>query len=141
MPAAFRSIRSLLFGGEAADPTCVRKMLEEGQPERLLHMYGLENTTFTTWYPVESVMENATTIPIGRPVANTTVYLLDQNLQPVPIGVGGELFIGGDGLAVGYLNNPGLTEEKFIQNPFSEGTGSKIIQDRRPCAISSRRKH
>ena len=129
LPTAFRTVKYLLFGGEAADPVCVRKILEKGSPDRLLHMYGpTESTTFTTWYPVESVMENAPTVPIGRPVANTIVYILDKYLQPVPVGVEGELFIGGEGLALGYLNDSGLTEEKFVQNPFEKEQGARLYR-------------
>jgi thioesterase domain-containing protein/acyl carrier protein len=129
VPIAFSTIKCLLFGGETAAPASVRKILEAGPPERFLHMYGpTESTTFTTWYPVESVAENAATIPIGRPVSHTTVYLLDTNRQPVPIGVAGELFIGGDGLAEGYLNNPHLTKEKFVQNPFDREQGARLYR-------------
>ncbi|MEG4594112.1 amino acid adenylation domain-containing protein [Microcoleus sp. F8_C2] len=119
VPSAFQSVRILLFGGEAVDPNWVRELLKSGSPQQLLHVYGpTENTTFTTWYIVEDVPEEATTIPIGRPIANTQVYILDEYLQPVAVGVSGELYIGGDGLARGYLNRPELTDEKFIMNPF-----------------------
>ncbi|NET03095.1 MAG: amino acid adenylation domain-containing protein, partial [Sphaerospermopsis sp. SIO1G1] len=114
-PTAFSTLGTLLFGGEAVDPKWVQKVLENGKPQRLLHVYGpTENTTFTSWYLVENVSPNATTIPIGKPISNTTIYLLDENLQPVPVGVPGELHIGGAGLAQGYLNRPELTTEKFI---------------------------
>ena len=129
LPTAFRSLRYLLFGGETADPACVRKILEEGPPKRLLHVYGpTESTTFATWYQVKSVPEDALTIPIGRPISNTTVYLLDKNLQPVPTGVGGELFIGGEGLAQGYLNDAGTTGEKFIPDPFGKEEGARLYR-------------
>jgi len=114
-PTAFRSLRNLLFGGEACDPNCVRAVLQQGAPQRLLHVYGpTESTTFTTWHLVETVPPDAATVPIGRPLANTAIYVLDQKLNPVPIGVPGELFIGGDGLAREYLGQPELTAEKFL---------------------------
>ena len=117
-PAAFSSLRYLLFGGEAVDPRWVRTVLMQGAPRHLLHMYGpTESTTFASWYEAQDVADEAS-IPIGRPVANTQLYLLDPHLNPVPIGVKGELYIGGDGLAQGYLNRPELTAERFIPNPF-----------------------
>ncbi|HOM71830.1 MAG TPA: amino acid adenylation domain-containing protein, partial [Armatimonadota bacterium] len=132
-PSAFSPLECLLFGGEAVDPGCVRKVLQADPPKRLLHVYGpTENTTFTTWYEVCDVPEDAVTVPIGRPISNTQVYVLDSYQQPVPVGVEGELVISGDGLAVGYLGRPELTAEKFIQNPFGEGrfyrTGDLVRQ-------------
>ena len=121
-PLAFQSLRLLLFGGEAVDPRRVRQVLESGAPQQLLHVYGpTENTTFSTWYCVEQVEPGAETIPIGRPIANTQTYILDHHLQPVPIGVPGELYVGGAGLAREYLNRPQLTAERFIANPFVDG--------------------
>ncbi|NEQ65704.1 MAG: amino acid adenylation domain-containing protein, partial [Symploca sp. SIO2D2] len=118
-PEIFSSLKNLLFGGEAVDARAVKKVLENRPPERLLHLYGpTENTTYSTWYRVTEVAEGAINIPIGKPISNTQVHILDSNLQPVPIGVIGELHIGGDGLAIGYHNRPELTAEKFISNPF-----------------------
>lgn len=115
-PTAFSTLRTLLFGGEACDPACVRAVLEQGAPQRLLHVYGpTESTTFATWHLVESVPHDVVTVPIGRALSNTTLYVLDSQLQPVPVGVTGELFIGGDGLARGYLGQAELTAEKFIE--------------------------
>jgi len=129
IPSAFQSVRHLLFGGEAVEPKWIKEVLKKGSPQRLLHVYGpTENTTFTSWYLVQDVPEEATTIPIGRPIANTEVYLLDTQLQPVPIGVSGEIYIGGDGLARGYLNRPDLTAEKFIANPFSNEPNSRLYK-------------
>ncbi len=116
----FTSLRTILFGGEAINPSWVEAVLKNGPPERLLHVYGpTESTTFATWYLIRQVPAGATNIPIGRPLSNTTLYVLDPHQQPVPIGVPGELYIGGDGLARGYLNRPELTQQKFVANPFS----------------------
>jgi amino acid adenylation domain-containing protein len=118
-PNAFRSIRTLLFGGEAVDPLWVSVVLRNDPPERLLHVYGpTESTTFTTWYLVRDVAEGGATVPIGCPISNTQVYILDSHFNPAPVGVPGELCISGDGLARGYLNRPDLTAEKFLPNPF-----------------------
>ncbi|HEY0602310.1 MAG TPA: amino acid adenylation domain-containing protein, partial [Herpetosiphonaceae bacterium] len=122
-PEAFGGLRALLFGGEACDPERVRQVLQSHAPARLLHVYGpTESTTFSSWYPVTTVAADATTVPIGYPVANTQIYLLDTYGQQVPTGAVGELYIGGDGLARGYLDRPELTAEKFVPDPFG-GTG------------------
>ena len=119
---AFQGLKHLLFGGELVDPRWVRAVLEQGPPERLLHVYGpTESTTYATWELVEKVSENAETVPIGKPLANTTMYVLDQWLLPVPVGVRGELYIGGDGLARGYVNDPSRTAERFVPHPFGAG--------------------
>ncbi len=116
VPQAFASLRYLLFGGETVDPRWVKKVTKNGSPWQLLHVYGpTESTTFSSYYCVEDVPESTTSIPIGRPITNTQIYLLDANLQPVPIGVTGELYIGGDGLARGYFNRPELTQNRFIE--------------------------
>ncbi|MEH2206526.1 MAG: amino acid adenylation domain-containing protein [Nostoc sp.] len=129
VPQAFSSLRYLLFGGEAVDPKWVQEILDKGAPQHLLHVYGpTENTTFSSWYLVEDLPNTATTIPIGRAISNTQIYLLDQNLQLVPIGVPGELYLGGAGLARGYLNRPELTEEKFIPNPYSNKPGDRLYK-------------
>ena len=121
-PGIFASLKHLLFGGEACDPAAVREALRSGKPEHLLHVYGpTESTTFASFHPVTQVSERATTVPIGKPLANTTIHVVDELLEPVPVGVIGELCIGGDGLARGYLGRPALTAEKFVPNPFEEG--------------------
>jgi aspartate racemase len=128
-PASFRSVKNLLFGGEAADPRCAEMVMKAGPPGRLLNLYGpTESTVVTTWYRVEYIPGDATTIPIGKPVSNTTVYVLDNNLHPVPTGVPGELYVGGDALARGYLNRPEMTAEKFIPDPFSEEPGARLYK-------------
>lgn len=119
VPLAFRALRYFLFGGEAVDTRRVRQLLESGAPQQLLHLYGpSENTTLATWYHVQQIEPTAETVPIGGAIANTQIYILDEYLQPVPIGVPGELHIGGVGLARGYLNRPELTAQKFIPHPF-----------------------
>ncbi|KAB8334016.1 amino acid adenylation domain-containing protein [Scytonema tolypothrichoides VB-61278] len=128
VPDAFKNIRHLLFGGEAVDPSSVKAILKNSSPQRLLHVYGpTECTTFSTWYLIQDLPEGAT-IPIGRPIANTQTYILDHYLQPVPIGVVGELYIGGSGLAKGYLNRPELTAERFIRNPFSREDQARLYK-------------
>ena len=119
---AFQGLKHLLFGGELVDPRWVRAVLEQGPPERLLHVYGpTESTTYATWELVEKVSEDAETVPIGKPLANTTMYVLDQWFRPVPVGVRGELYVGGDGLARGYVNDPSRTAERFVPHPYCEG--------------------
>ncbi|MEH2266221.1 amino acid adenylation domain-containing protein [Nostoc sp.] len=129
VPQAFKDLQYLLFGGEAVDPKSVKVVLRNGAPQRLLHVYGpTESTTFACCYLVQDIPEGATNVPIGRPISNTQIYILDSKLQPVPVSTPGELYIGGDGLARGYLNRPELTEEKFIPNPFGEIGGRRLYK-------------
>ena len=85
------------------------------------HVYGpTENTTFACHYPIPTDLDGSIqSIPIGRPIHNSQFYILDRHFQLVPIGVPGELYIGGCGLARGYLNRPQLTEQRFVPNPSS----------------------
>jgi len=115
-------VRQLLAGGDVLSIAHVRKALERLGKGRLINGYGpTENTTFTCCYPITHFSTEEHSVPIGRPISNTQCFILDRNLQPVPIGVRGELFVGGDGLAQGYLNDPKLTAEKFILNPYRPG--------------------
>ena len=129
-PEALTSVRWLLTGGEALSVSHVRRALTLLPATQLINGYGpTESTTFACTYAIPRHIEaTATSIPIGRPIANTTVYILDSGLAPVPIGVAGELYIGGDGLARGYLNRPELTAEKFIPNPFSSAPGAQLYK-------------
>ncbi|MEH2130688.1 MAG: amino acid adenylation domain-containing protein [Nostoc sp.] len=128
VPEAFKDLHHLLIGGDVLDIKSVKAVFKNGSPRRLLNAYGpTESTTFACWYLVQDIPEGAINIPIGRPLSNTQIYILDSKLQPVPIGTAGELYIGGDGLARGYLNRPELTEEKFIPNPFEAG-GTKLYK-------------
>jgi amino acid adenylation domain-containing protein len=119
-PQALAGIEQLLIGGEALSVSHVQRASEALPSTQIINGYGpTESTTFTCCYPIPRQI-NATieSIPIGRAIANTQVYILDEYLQPVPVGVPGELHIGGAGLARGYLNRPELTQDKFIPNPF-----------------------
>jgi amino acid adenylation domain-containing protein len=116
-------VRQLLAGGDVLSIAHVRKALDRLGEGRLINGYGpTENTTFTCCHSVTQLSAEEHSVPIGRPISNTQCFILDRNLQPVPIGVRGELFAGGDGLARGYLNDPELTAEKFISNPFRAGS-------------------
>ena len=129
LPETFAPLRYLLFGGEASDPQSVRRVLEAGKPRHLLNAYGpTESTTFTTWYEVTEVKANARTIPIGRPLSNTETWILDRHMQLAPVGVPGELYIGGDGLARDYLGRPELTAEKFVPHPYSAEPGARLYR-------------
>jgi amino acid adenylation domain-containing protein len=129
LPDAFAPLRHLLFGGEAVDPDAVRRVLAAGGPARLLHVYGpTENTTFSSWHLVSDVPAGAATVPIGRAVANSSLLVLDASLRPVPVGMPGELYVGGDGLARGYLGRPALTAERFIPHPFASTPGARLYR-------------
>ncbi|MET9827947.1 amino acid adenylation domain-containing protein [Streptomyces sp. NPDC006385] len=128
-PDAFHTLRELLFGGEAVDPGTVRRILRHGAPQRLLHVYGpTETTTFATWHQVQDVPADAATVPIGRPIANTQAYVLDARMRPVPVGMPGELYLGGPGLAAGYLGRADLTAERFVPHPFAESPGERLYR-------------
>ena len=127
-PALFHG-RQVLFGGEAAEARWIEVVLREGRPRRLVHVYGpTETTTFATWHEVSEVASGAKTVPIGRPVANTEVYVLDHELAPAPPGVPGEIYIGGPGLARGYLRRPDLTAERFVAHPFDATPGARLYR-------------
>jgi len=129
-PEAFGGVRHLLFGGDVAEPRLVRAIVRAGTPPaRLVHVYGpTENTTFTTWHLVTDVPEGAPSVPIGRPIANTDVYLLDRAGEVVPIGVPGEVYVGGDGLAHGYLGRPEPTAASFVPHPFRADIGARLYR-------------
>jgi amino acid adenylation domain-containing protein len=115
-PGAFQPLQNLLFGGEKADPASVRSVLRNGAPARLVHVYGpTESTTFSLWDLVAHLSEQAASVPLGRPIANTKAVILDRHLRLVPVGCPGELCLGGDGLAIDYLGRPELTAQCFVE--------------------------
>ncbi|HEX7239391.1 MAG TPA: non-ribosomal peptide synthase/polyketide synthase, partial [Longimicrobiaceae bacterium] len=128
-PDAFSTLRHLLFGGEAVDPESVRRVLESGAPERLLHVYGpTETTTFAAWHRVRRVEAGAATVPIGAAVGNTTLYVLDGGGEAAPAGIAGELYVGGPGVARGYLGRADLTAERFVPDACSGEAGARLYR-------------
>ncbi|MCD0244452.1 amino acid adenylation domain-containing protein, partial [Xanthomonas melonis] len=122
-------LRCLLFGGEQSDVGVVSRVMRDHPPGRLVHCYGpTETTTFTATHTVSGGLEGSPTVPIGRPLANTRIYLLDGEGQRVPVGVRGEINIAGEGVALGYLNRPELTAERFIADPFAADRGARMYR-------------
>ncbi|MDF1845047.1 MAG: amino acid adenylation domain-containing protein [Rubripirellula sp.] len=120
-PGGLRGVRQLLAGGDVLSVEHVRRSLETLEGCTIINGYGpTENTTFTCCYPITHPEQLEATVPIGRPISNTRVYVLDSEMRPVPVGIPGELCIGGDGLAREYLNDPELSNQKFVSSPFVE---------------------
>ena len=115
---------SVLCGGEALSRELADRLLE--RCDELWNLYGPTETTI--WSTVQRIERNAEPITIGRPIANTYVYVLDANRDPVPAGVAGELYIGGEGVALGYLGRPDLTQERFSANPFRNEPGERLYR-------------
>ncbi len=111
-------------GGEALPQELAARL--RPHVARLWNYYGPTETTI--WSTAQLVDDTTGPIPIGRPIANTTCYVLDRHLQPVPVGISGELYIGGEGVAVGYLNRPELTAERFVPDPFCGQPGGRIYR-------------
>ncbi len=117
-----KNVKEILTGGEALSPPHVKKALRDLPGTKIINGYGpTENTTFTTCYNIpKHLPADCKSIPIGTPLNGTTTYIFDPDLKPVPPGKTGELFVGGTGLALGYLNRPDLNREKFIPNPDTD---------------------
>ncbi len=117
----FKSLKNVLFGGEAANPEIIRKILSNNNSKspKLFNLYGpTECGVFITYYEVKNFADDATSVPIGLPVNDTQVYILDEDLNPVLQGEVGELYVAGEALARGYLNLPDLSAERFMLCPF-----------------------
>ncbi|BDU21544.1 hypothetical protein DYGSA30_30010 [Dyella sp. GSA-30] len=122
-------LKTLIVGGDALDPAIMARVLQGPRPQRLLNGYGpTETTTFATTYTLEGHPREAHGIPIGRPIGNARIYLLDTQGQPVPLGAVGEIYIGGDGVALGYLHRPQLTAERFLPDPFVQVADARMYR-------------
>ncbi|MES2299305.1 MAG: amino acid adenylation domain-containing protein [Pseudomonadota bacterium] len=130
MPEIMSSLKYVLFGGEKLDLTRLLAAMGQCGPQTLVHCYGpTETTTFSTSYTVpKGLPADANSLPIGRALANAQVYVLDAQLQPVPVGVTGEIYIGGAGVGRGYLNQEAMTAERFVADPFSAIQGARMYK-------------
>jgi amino acid adenylation domain-containing protein len=123
-----RSLRRAFVGGEALTPDLREQFFSRLDGAALQNGYGPTECSIDTTFWECARDSRAAAVPIGRPVSNARVYVLDRNLQPVPAGVAGELHIGGAGVARGYLNRPDLTAESFIHDPFSHEPGARLYR-------------
>jgi amino acid adenylation domain-containing protein len=124
-------LRHVVFGGEALDPQSLRPWMERHGDERprLVNMYGITETTVHVTYRVITRADlDRGGSPIGVPIPDLSLYVLDSRLEPVPPGIPGELFVGGAGVALGYLNRPELTAERFIRDPFSDDPSARLYR-------------
>ncbi len=127
------ALRLVIFGGEALRPASLSRWFQQlgDRGPQLVNMYGItETTVHVTYRPLSARDAELDSSPIGRPIPDLQLYVLDEHLEPVPVGVPGELYVGGAGVARGYLNRPELTAERFLQNPFGTGrlyrTGDRV---------------
>jgi len=121
-PSVLCGLRFLLVGGEVMDPVHALTFLEHCNTTRFANVYGpTENTTFSTYYHMNLEDFSSESIPIGRPIANSDIYILDDAMHPVPVGITGEIYVSGDGIALGYLESPELTASKFLPDPHVPG--------------------
>ncbi|HEX2095689.1 MAG TPA: amino acid adenylation domain-containing protein [Longimicrobiaceae bacterium] len=126
-PGGLAPVRQLLAGGDVLSPAHVREFLRAHPRCRLINGYGpTENTTFSCCHTVACA--DGASIPIGRPITHSRAHVLDASGEPAPVGVPGELFVGGDGVARGYLRRPDLTAERFVPDPFSAEPGARLYR-------------
>lgn len=122
-------LRQLFTGGDFLSVSHMKKAFESLPDCNVVAAYGpTENTTYSSMYPIEDPAAMEGTVPLGRPIANSRMYVLDDRLNPVPIGVAGEIYLAGDGLAQGYLNQEELTTERFLDNPLPEEPGEILYK-------------
>ena len=120
------SVRTINLAGEALPQALVTRLYQQETLQSIYNLYGpTEDTTYST---VAFLPRTVAFVSIGRPVANGQAYILDEYLQPVPVGVVGELYLAGDGLARGYLNRMDLTAERFLPHPFSKQAGERLYK-------------
>jgi len=128
-PEGLKGVRQLIAGGDVLSVSHIQQALTKIEGCTVINGYGpTENTTFTCCHPMTDPDALGQSVPIGRPINNTTVFILDSQLRPVPVGVIGDLYAGGDGLARGYLNQPELTAERFIESPFPDVASGRLYQ-------------
>jgi natural product biosynthesis luciferase-like monooxygenase protein len=119
------SLRALMLGGEALPPSLVSR-LNEALPATIINMYGPTETTI--WSSTHKIEPADEAVSIGKPIANTQIYILDRDFQPLPVGLAGELHIAGMGLALGYFDRTDLTAQRFIPDPFSKKAGGRLYR-------------
>ncbi|MGB7196620.1 MAG: amino acid adenylation domain-containing protein [Collimonas pratensis] len=127
-PSAFQNLDCLMIAGEAFNLHALKRLSPKDWPKKIYNAYGpTENTTFTLYYSVVAADLDGDSIPLGKPIAKTEAFILDDRLQPVAAGALGEIYVGGDGVARGYLNRPDLTAEKFIVTEIAGEAGAKRL--------------
>ncbi|MFJ4873285.1 amino acid adenylation domain-containing protein [Streptomyces sp. NPDC088757] len=128
-PHCFAGVREVWTGGDVVSPAAVSRVLDASPSTMVVDGYGpTEATTFATHHFMRAPWDRETTVPIGTPLDNTTCHVLDDRLRPVPPGVTGELYIGGAGLARGYLKRPDATAERFVADPFAPAPGARMYR-------------
>ncbi|MEO1366121.1 MAG: amino acid adenylation domain-containing protein, partial [Acidobacteriota bacterium] len=128
-PLLFTGVRWLSTGGEVMSAEHMARAMEALPETHFANIYGpTENTVFSSWFPLDEAPSPEESVPIGFPITHTQAYVLDSSGHPVPPGVVGELYLGGDGLARGYFKRPGKTAEVFVPNPFSQEPGARLYR-------------
>jgi amino acid adenylation domain-containing protein len=128
-PASLCKLRYLVSGGDVMSPTHVGKAARLLESGHFISVYGpTENTTYTTTFTAPADLTNDAPVPIGWPVAGTVLRILDEEMRPVPEGSPGQLYVGGTGLALGYLNAPELTQQRFIEDPFAQDPAQRLYR-------------